>query len=253
MDKSKVAIITGAGSGIGRGIAEKFLAEGWAVLVVEKRAEALEQFLAENAAFGERMAGMHADVTDRDAPKAIFENCRLKLGPAICLVNNAGLGNAKEALATSDDDWDHYLDINLGGTFRMCRRAIEEMTGGGNIVNIASIFGLVGFRGSSPYSAAKAGVIGLTRQLAADYGPRGIRVNAVAPGLIVTPATVERIESNKWLNLALISTAPLGRAGTPEDIAEAVFFLASAGARHITGVVLPVDGGWSNTRFYPDL
>lgn len=117
------------------------------------------------------------------------------------------------------------------------------------IVNIASIYGLVGFTNSAPYSASKAGVIGLTRQMAADYGPRGIRVNAVAPGLIVTPLTEKRLEANRAWEEAMTGSTPLGRLGRPEDIAAAVAFLCSADADYITGQVLTVDGGWSTTRF----
>lgn len=252
MQDGKIVIVTGAASGIGRAVARKFLDQDWRVLAVDRRPDTLDQLVAEHAGVGRGLVGLLADVTDKAAPALIFDHCAARLGRPDCLVNNAGLGNAREALATSDDDWDYYLDINLGGTFRMCRRAVTDMAGGGAIVNIASVFGMVGFRGSSPYSAAKAGVIGLTRQLAADYGPRGIRVNAVAPGVVVTPATVERIESNRWLTQAMIATAPLGRAAQPEDVAEAVYFLGSDGARHISSVVLPVDGGWTGTRFHPD-
>jgi meso-butanediol dehydrogenase / (S,S)-butanediol dehydrogenase / diacetyl reductase len=248
-----IAVVTGAGSGIGRAIARKFIAQKWPVLVVEQNQNALDLFLSEHAKAGDALAGLLADVAARDAPEKIYATCRERLGRPTCLVNNAGLGNAKSAVDTTDEDWNFYLDLNLGSMFRMCRAAAGELGEGGTIVNLASVFGIVGFRGSAAYSAAKAGVVGLTRQLAADLGPKGIRVNAVAPGAIVTPATIERLTTSAWLQRAMIATAPLGRAGQPEDVAEAVYFLGSPAARHITAVVLPVDGGWSSTRFYPDL
>jgi NAD(P)-dependent dehydrogenase (short-subunit alcohol dehydrogenase family) len=134
--------------------------------------------------------------------------------------------------------------------FRMSRDAVARMRGrGGAIVNIASIFGMTGFPGTASYAAAKAGVIGITMQMAADYGPEGIRVNAISPGLIETGMTRERIASNAWFRSLMLDMTPLGRAGKPEDIAAAVAFLGSADAAFITGQVLTVDGGWLATRY----
>ena len=248
-----IGIITGAASGIGEGIAVKFLQMGCSVLAVDVNADALTRLAQQNAKAGSRLACATFDVTDESSPAKIFALCRERLGEPNFLVNNAGLGSAKEALQTSDETWHRYIDINLGSVFRMSRQAVREMKGGGSVVNIASVWGMVGFRGSAPYSAAKAGVIGHTRQMAADYGRRGIRFNAVSPGYIATPATAERMKSNRWLTRAMVDTAPLGRTGTPSDIAEAVYFLASESASFITGVILPVDGGWSSTHYHPDL
>lgn len=253
MSDGKIAVVTGGASGIGLAIVEKFLAEGWSVLAVEKQAETLERLIADRSSTGERLRGLELDVTSDYAPGAIFEACEEAFGKPRCLVNNAGKGNAKSVYETSDADLDFYLDLNLRSVFRMCRQAGKAMGAGDSIVNVASSFGMVGFRGSAPYSAAKAGVIGLTRQIAADFGPQGIRVNAVAPGIIVTPATIDRVRSNVWLSRAMVDTTPLRRTGTPEEVAEAVYFLGSDAARYINAVILSVDGGWTGTRFYPDL
>ncbi|WP_210497427.1 SDR family NAD(P)-dependent oxidoreductase [Microvirga antarctica] len=251
-EDKQTAIVTGAGSGIGRAIAVRFLRGGWNVLAVEQSSETLESLLKQESA-GSALAGIQCDVTDPAAGTTIFDACQASFGPPNCLVNNAGKGNAKEASQTSDADFEFFIDLNLGSVFRLSRAAVDRLAPQGSVVNIASVFGMTGFRGSAPYSAAKAGVIGLTRQMAADYGRRGIRFNAVAPGITVTAGTADRIQTNEWLLKAMVGTAPLGRLGQPEDIAEAVFFLASPAASYISSVVLPVDGGWTGTHYYPDL
>ncbi|MBP0440383.1 SDR family NAD(P)-dependent oxidoreductase [Tianweitania sediminis] len=250
---TQTAIVTGAGSGIGRAIAIRFLGGGWRVLAAEKDSAGLKSLLDEQAGAGERLAGFECDVAAEGAADRIFDKCESAFGKADCLVNNAGKGNAKEATSTSDADFQFFVDLNLGSVFRLSRTAVDRLAPQGNVVNIASVFGMTGFRGSAPYSAAKAGVIGLTKQMASDYGRKGIRFNAVCPGITVTAGTAERIQSNKWLIEAMVGTAPLGRLGQPEDIAEAVFFLGSKAASYVSGVVLPVDGGWTGTHYYPDL
>jgi 3-oxoacyl-[acyl-carrier protein] reductase len=150
---------------------------------------------------------------------------------------------------SDDEELARYLNINLLALMRVSRGFLKTVEGPASIVNIASIYGLVGFTNSAPYSASKAGVIGLTRQMAADYGPRQIRVNAVAPGLIVTPLTEKRLAANSAWQEAMTGSTPLGRLGRHEDIAYAVAFLAASDAAFITGQVLTVDGGWSATRF----
>jgi len=248
-----IGIVTGAASGIGEAIAKKFLAMGCAVHAVDRDRDALDRFAEGAKGAAGRLATGLFDVADRAAPGGIIAECRAALGEPAFLVNNAGFANAREALQTSDESWERYIDVNLGSVFRMSRAFVEQCAAGGAVVNVASVFGLTGFRGSAPYSAAKAGVAGLTRQMAADYGRRGFRFNAVAPGIIATPATAERIRTNRWLTGAMIEASPLGRVGLPADVAEAVYFLASDGAGFITGVTLPVDGGWSSTHYHPDL
>src|ERR1700756_5410459 len=141
-----IGIITGAASGIGEGIAIKFLQMGCSVLAVDMDAEALEQFQQRNATAGSRLSCVTADVTDETSPMNLFALCREHLGESNFLVNNAGLGNAKEALETSDDTWHRYIDINLGSVFRMSRQAVREMKNGGAVVNLASGWAMVGFR-----------------------------------------------------------------------------------------------------------
>jgi NAD(P)-dependent dehydrogenase (short-subunit alcohol dehydrogenase family) len=190
-----------------------------------------------------------ADVTAADAPRRIFDACRDAWGEAGILVNNAGRGNARSAAETGDADLDAYLDVNLRAVFRLSREFVTRRSAGpGMIVNIASVFGETGFPGAAPYSAAKAGVIGLTRQMAADYGPRGFRINAIAPGLIATPATRARIEGNARFRMLTIGQIPCGRPGLPSEIASVAEFLCSGAASYINGQVLTVDGGWTATR-----
>ncbi len=240
----KAAIVTGAGSGIGRAATHRLAGEGANVLAVDRDGEGL----AETARSGNGPGGIETlvvDVNDDDAPAAAFARCP----SANILVNNAGIGDARAAHLTGDDDLDRYLDTNLRSLFRFSRQAVGAMEAGGCIINIASIFGITGFRGSAPYSATKAAVIGLTRNMAADYGPAGVRVNAIAPGVIETPLVAERLAGNAWFVDALVGGTPLGRTGKPEEIAAAIAFLCSDDATFITGHTLVVDGGFSATHF----
>ena len=228
-------IVTGAARGLGHGIATRLLAEGCRVLAVDRNADGLD-----------RLAGAETlvqDATADEAPQRILKACRAAFGGLDILVNNVGLGNAPQVHDTTDDLYDLYLDVNLRAMFRLSRDALPMLLESrGNIVNIASSIGLSGYMGFGPYTAAKAGVIGLTRQMAATYGPRGLRVNAVAPGVIRTPGTEERLETARFKALVL-GTMPMGLTGDPDDVASAVSFLASDEARIVTGQVLAVDGG----------
>lgn len=242
----KIAVVTGAGGGIGREIAIHLARVGAHVLAVDLNEEGLR--VTANSSAG--IAVQPCNLCEQDAASAVMQRARQEFGSApYILINNAGVGNARSALETSNEDWDRFLDVNLRTVFTMSSAALRQFTGGGCIVNIASIFGLVGVQGSAPYSAAKAAIVGLTRQMAADYGPSGVRVNAVAPGLIETPATALRIAESAQFQNVLVRRTPLGRAGTPSDIAKAVAFLASEDASFITGQTLAVDGGWSTTHF----
>jgi 3-oxoacyl-[acyl-carrier protein] reductase len=153
---------------------------------------------------------------------------------------------------TEDEDYERFYAINVRPVLRLCRMAQPELKKNrGCIVNIASAFGLVGVAGSAGYVPTKFAVVGITRMLATELGRDGIRVNAVAPGLIWSPATEARIKSDKWWHRMMIEQCPLGRTGQPEEIGHACAFLASAGASFVNGVVLPVDGGWSIAKFLP--
>jgi 3-oxoacyl-[acyl-carrier protein] reductase len=185
-----------------------------------------------------------ADVAAEDGPARILAAARTDLGGIALLANIAGIGGSHRAEITPDEELDRLWSVNLRSLFRLSRDALPDLRATrGAIVNIASIFAMVGFQGTAAYAAAKAGVIGMTMQMAADEGPHGVRVNAIAPGLIETAMTEKRIAGSAWWPRSS------GRAGTPADIAGAIAFLFSADAAFITGQTLVVDGGWLATRY----
>ncbi len=242
----KIAIITGAASGIGLATAKLFVAEGARVLGVDVQA-----FPADVTAMPGFVA-LRLDLTGQGADAAVFDACARAFGPPDILFNNAGIGNAKPILDTDDAALARFVAVNLTAPFRLARAAIRSMIGrGGAIINTASIYGMRGAASSSAYGPTKAAMIGMTQQLATEYGRDGIRVNAVAPGLIVTPMNAERVANNAAFRDQMIGHTPLGHPGTPEDIAEACLFLASDAAKFISGVTLPVDGGWSAAGYMP--
>jgi NAD(P)-dependent dehydrogenase (short-subunit alcohol dehydrogenase family) len=244
----KVALITGAASGIGRAAALRFAKGGAAVMCADIDAGGAKETAEQIAAQGGRGVALALDVTDENAVRDALERCAAELGGLNVLFNNAGVGNKS---------FEHTLDVNLKGVYYGLRHGAELMAvrGGGAIVNTASIAGLVGLEGSMPgdgplqgggigYIAAKHGVVGLTRQFALHYAQRGVRVNAVAPGYIATPMTA-MLRQVPDLEKRLELLHPMARLGRPEEIAEAALFLASDAASFITGVVLPVDGGYT--------
>jgi meso-butanediol dehydrogenase/(S,S)-butanediol dehydrogenase/diacetyl reductase len=241
--------VTGAGSGIGRAIALRLHADGFDVLAVDMNPGPLAETLASAKPKG-RILSLAQDVTSDEAPGAILDAAIAAFGAPAVLVNNAGLGNAKSAVDTSDEDLDRYLSVNFRSVFRLSRAFVAcKGTDGGCIVNIASVFGEVGFPGTAPYSAAKAAVLGLTRQMAADCAARQIRINAIAPGLIATPATAQRMAHASRYRRLTIDQIPAGRPGLPEEVAGVASFLCSSDAAYVNGAVLVVDGGWTATRF----
>ncbi len=238
----KVAIVTGAGSGIGRAITHAFAREGARVVAVDRDSDGLAQTVATAS---RTVVAVQGDVTDPQLP-GILRAALREAGPLDILVNNAGIGGGGTVEATSDEDLRRYLEVNVVGLFRLSRFAVEEMKQRrrGAILNLASVYAVMGASHSAGYSTSKGAVAAFTRQLATDYGPHGIRVNALGPGLIETPLTAERIRTQAWRRRIAIEQTPLQRVGQPDDVAAAAVFLCSDEAGFITGELLKVDGGW---------
>ena len=239
---NQIALVTGAGRGIGRAIALKFAAAGADVVCVSRTVENSEQAANEVRALG-RKAWAHAvNVADASAVNAAAESILAQTGRIDILVNNAGVTRDGLLVRMSEDDWDTVLDTNLKGAFLFTKaltRAFMKQRSG-RIINIASIVGLIGNAGQCNYAASKAALIGFTKSAARELASRGILVNAVAPGFIETDMTAGLKEE---LKSDMLKTIPLGTLGQPDDVAEAVLFLAGPAARYITGQVLTVDGG----------
>ena len=239
---NQIAVVTGAGRGIGRAIALKFAAEGADVVCVSRTQENSEKVAAEVRALG-RQAWAHAvDVSDSAAVAAAAGKILAEAGRVDILVNNAGVTRDGLLMRMSDADWDTVLDTNLKGAFLFTKaftRAFLKQRSG-RIINVASIIGLIGNAGQANYAASKAGLIGFTQSVARELASRGITANALAPGFIETDMTAALSAEMK---AELLKKIPLNTLGQAEDIAHAALFLASPAARYITGQVLAVDGG----------
>ena len=238
----KVAMVTGGARGIGRSIALLLAQRGADVAVIDLDAGGAAAVAADIEALGRRATGLRANVAvEADVHDAVAA-VEAALGPIDILVNNAGLTRDGFMARMSEADWDLVLDVNLKGAFLLSKAVSRGMMKqrSGSIVNMASVVGRRGNAGQVNYSAAKAGLIGLTKSLARELASRNVRVNAIAPGYIQTEMTAGLSEAVKE---TIVRSTPLGRMGTPEDVAQAVAFLASDAAAFITGTVLPVDGG----------
>jgi 3-oxoacyl-[acyl-carrier protein] reductase len=239
---NQIAVVTGAGRGIGRAIALRFAAEGADVVCVSRTAENSEKVAGEVRALG-RKAWAHAvDVSDAAAVTAAAEKILAEAGRVDILVNNAGVTRDGLLMRMSEADWDTVLDTNAKGAFLFTRAFSRSLIKqrSGRIINVASVIGLIGNAGQCNYAASKAALIGFTKSTARELASRGITVNALAPGFIETDMTAAL---NDELRASLLKTIPLGSFGQPEDIAQAAVFLASPAARYVTGQVLTVDGG----------
>lgn len=240
----RVALVTGASRGIGRAIALELAEEGYAVCVnyLEHRQQAEEVAETIRRRGGSAMA-VQADVADRVSVAAMVRETEAALGPVTLLVNNAGIAGQIQFQDITDEQWDRYLSVNLGGTRNTIQAVLPHMlhVKAGSIVNISSIWGLRGASCEVAYACTKAALIGLTRSLALELAPSQIRVNCVAPGVINTDM-VQVLGQETLRQLA--EETPLGRLGTPEDVAHAVVFLASDKASFLTGQVLGADGGF---------
>jgi 3-oxoacyl-[acyl-carrier protein] reductase len=235
----KPALVTGASGGIGAAIARTLHAQGAVVVLSGTRREALESLAAELA---DRAFVCPADLADPAQAEPLIEAAEQAAGPLAILVNNAGLTRDGLALRMGDAEWHAVLEVDLSAPFRLARAALRGMLRrrAGRVVNIGSIVGATGNPGQANYAAAKAGLIGLTKALAQEVAPRGITVNAVAPGFVATAMTDRLSEQQR---ARLVQSIPLGRIGRPEDVAAAVAYLSSDEAAWITGATLHINGG----------
>lgn len=238
----KIAVVTGAGRGIGRGIALRFASEGADVVCVSRTAENAEKVAAEVRAMGRRAWAYAVDVADGAAVGAVVEEILREAGRVDLLVNNAGVTRDGLLMRMSESDWDTVVNTNLRGAFHVIRgftRALIKQRSG-RIINIASVIGLMGNAGQCNYAASKAGLIGLTKSVARELASRGITCNAIAPGFISTDMTSVLGDD---MRAELLKRIPLNAFGEAEDIAQAALYLAGPGGRYVTGQVLVVDGG----------
>lgn len=237
-----IAVVTGAGRGIGRAIALKFAAEGADVVCVSRTVENSEKVASEIRALGRKAWAYAVDVSDTAAVAATGEKILADAGKVDVLVNNAGVTRDGLLMRMSDEDWDAVLDTNLKGAFSFTKAFARSFAKqrSGRIINVASVIGLIGNAGQCNYSASKAGLIGFTKSVARELASRGVTANALAPGFIETDMTAVL---NEEMRAGLLKMIPLNSFGQAEDIANAALFLASPAARYITGQVLTVDGG----------
>jgi len=245
--QGKVAIVTGGGRGIGKGIALRFAKEGAKVTLVyhkrRKDAEDTARYITQEG--GESLV-LQADISLKDDVDRFVVKTIEAFGKVDILVNNAGMGGSKACLDTLEKDWDRMVAVNLKSIFLVCKRVIPEMIkiGKGKIINIASLYGMFGSAHTAAYAASKAGVINFTRQLAVDYASQNIYVNAISPGLISTEMTQHKVKDPDALKY-FTQPIPLGRPGKPSEVARVALFFASEESDFVTGQNLLVDGGQS--------
>lgn len=239
---NQIVLVTGASRGIGAAISDLMGEHGATVVGTATSEKGAEAISARFAAAGIKGTGLCLDVTDAEATEAAVKRIGEEFGPITVLINNAGITRDNMFMRMKDQEWDDVIATNLTSVYRLCRLVIKPMVKarGGRIINISSVVGITGNAGQVNYSAAKAGLLGLTKSLARELGSRSITINAVAPGFIESDMTDGLPDEQK---AKLKSEIALGRLGTPEDIAHACLFLASDGAGYITGQTISVNGG----------
>lgn len=244
--KNKVAIITGGGTGIGRGIALMFAKEGAYVAVCGRRREPLEEVVNSIEDAGGEAIYCLTDVSSSKEITEMVDTVLMKWGQIDILVNNAGIYIAHDIASMSEDEWDKIMSVDAKGVFLASKAVLPHMLrqNAGKIINIASIAGLFGFEQSAAYCAAKGAIVNLTREMALDYAPKGIHVNAIAPGVIESEMT-DPLLKNDQTKKAFLDKIPAGRIGIPEDIAYASVYLASDESNYVVGQTLVIDGGWT--------
>ena len=242
MLQDEIALVTGASRGIGKAIADTLGAQGATVVGTATSEEGAAAISERLAAAGIKGRGIRLDVTEQGSVDEVIKTLSDEFGAPSILVNNAGITRDNLLMRMKDNEWDDIINTNLTSVYRLSKACLRAMMKArkGRIINITSVVGATGNPGQTNYSAAKAGLIGFTKSLAREVGSRGITVNAVAPGFIDTDMTRELPEAQK---AALLSNIPLGRLGSPDEIASAVAFLASETAGYITGETLHVNGG----------
>jgi NAD(P)-dependent dehydrogenase (short-subunit alcohol dehydrogenase family) len=240
--EGKLAIVTGGGAGLGLAITKKLVNEGIRVVMIGRNEDSLKAAAEE---FGELCSYRKFDLrTLKDIP-ALIEGITLQFGQIDILVNNAGINMKKPFIEVTDEDFASVIHSNLSSVFAISREVVKKMipVQRGCIVNISSMAAQYGIPKVIAYSAAKTGIEGITRAMATELSPLGIRINCVAPGFIKTAMSAKALDADPERKQKVFSRTPMGKMGDPDDIAEAVYFLCSAGAKYMTGVVMPVDGG----------
>jgi NAD(P)-dependent dehydrogenase (short-subunit alcohol dehydrogenase family) len=253
MLEGKVAVVTGAASGIGRGIAGGLAAAGADVVAIDVTEDAADGLLSELTQLGAPSPSfVTLDVRDPARIRSAFAEIGKARERIDVLVNSAGVPEISDPLELEPSEWENVIAVDLSGTFYCCQAAAKEMirsAAGGSLINIASVAGLIGISGRVAYTAAKHGVVGITKTLARDLAPHRIRVNALCPGLVRTPLNEQYFADEEFVR-SVARLVPLGTYGQPSHIAQVAVFLASEMSSYVTGIALPVDGGWLAEKSY---